>query len=89
MICSRRNGSGISKAVLPAPGGYKERSGFLSNCIASAKDGVGEEKAKTYCECMLYKIEIRYPDPADADKLTAEKLSSPEWKKIIQGCLDF
>ena len=77
------------KSCLGGTWGSKERSGFLSNCIVSAKDGVGEGKAKTYCECMLFKIEIRYPDPADADKLTAEKLSSPEWKKILQGCLDF
>jgi hypothetical protein len=67
----------------------KDRSDFMTNCIATAKGGVGEEKAKTYCECMLYKIESRYPDPEEATKLTAEDLASPEWKKIAQGCLDF
>ena len=69
--------------------GAKDRSKFITECIASSSEGVGAEKAKTYCECMLFKIEVRFPDPADADKLTAEKLSTPEWKKIIQGCLDF
>ena len=67
----------------------KERSAFLSNCISSAKTGMGEEKAKNYCECMVYKVESRYPNAADAGELTTEKLNSPEWKKILQGCLDF
>lgn len=66
------------------------REAFLSNCIETAqKGGLSKEKSKNYCECMLFKIEIRFPNPADAEKLTPEKLSSPEWKKIIQGCLDF
>lgn len=67
----------------------KDRSEFLSNCIKSAKEGLGEQKAKSYCECMMYKIEVRYPNAADAAKLTEEKLNSPEWKKITQSCLDF
>ncbi len=66
-----------------------DRSTFLSECIASAKDGVGEEKATIYCECMLYKVETKFPNAADADTLTAEKLATPEWKKIIQSCFDF
>jgi hypothetical protein len=72
-------------------GGWKnaDRSGFLTNCIETAKAGIGAEKTKTYCECMLFKIEQRFPDPAEAGKLTAEMLNSPEWKKIAQGCMDF
>lgn len=70
--------------------GTSEREEFLSECIGSAKiAGVNEEKAKSYCECMLYKVEKMYPDPLDAGELTSEKLESPEWKKIIQSCLDF
>jgi hypothetical protein len=67
-----------------------DREAFLSNCISSAqKDGIGEEKSKSYCECMLYKVEVRYPNPLDAGKLTPEVLAMPEWKKILKGCLDF
>jgi len=67
----------------------KNREIFLSDCINSAKNGLGESKAKSYCECMLFKVEQHYPDPQDLGKLTDEKLASPEWKKIARGCLDF
>jgi|CXWL01.1.fsa_nt_gi hypothetical protein len=78
------------KSCLGGFWGTAEREEFLSNCISSAQKGeISGEKAKTYCECMLYKIEIEFPNPVDAGNLTPEKLSSPEWKKIIQGCLDF
>ncbi|MEO6611710.1 MAG: hypothetical protein ABIT05_02215 [Chitinophagaceae bacterium] len=66
-----------------------DRSDFLNSCIESAKGSLGAEKSKTYCECMLFKVEQRFPNSADATKLTTEKLNSPEWKKIVKGCLDF
>lgn len=68
---------------------YKDRSDFLSECIKSAKDGIGEGKAKNYCECMLFKIEKKYPNPRDAEGITDETLQLPDWKKMIQDCLDF
>jgi hypothetical protein len=67
----------------------KDRSDFLFECIKSAKEGVGEEKAKTYCECMLFKIEKKYPNPADAGNITDETLASPDWKKMIKDCQEF
>lgn len=68
----------------------KDRTDFLTDCINAAKEGLGDEKAKNYCECMLYKVEVKYPDSSTvAEELTEEKLKSPEWKKIIQSCLDF
>lgn len=71
--------------------GTEEREAFISSCIESAiKGGISEEKSKNYCECMIFKIEKKYPNSADAaGNLTPEKLNSPEWKKIIQGCLSF
>jgi hypothetical protein len=81
------------KDIKECLGGYwgsAEREAFLSNCISSAqKGGIGEEKSKSYCGCMLYKVEIRYPNPLDAEKLTPEVLDTPDWKKILKGCLDF
>jgi hypothetical protein len=67
----------------------KNRETFLTDCVNSAKTNLGDSKAKSYCECMLYKVEQHYPNPQDAGKLTAEKLASPEWKEIVKGCLDF
>ncbi len=67
-----------------------DRNDFLKECINSAKAGLGEEKAKNYCECMLYKVEVKFPKSSDAtEQLTEETLNSPEWKKIIQSCLEF
>jgi len=67
-----------------------ERSEFISQCIGSAKaGGLGEQKAKNYCECMLYKIEKKYPSSAQAVTITAETMKSPEFKKWIQDCLAF
>lgn len=67
----------------------KNRAEFMADCVKSAKTGVGEEKATTYCECMMYKMERYFPNYADAGKLAEEKLRSPEWQKIIASCLNF
>jgi hypothetical protein len=68
----------------------EERETFLSNCKSSATaGGISEERSKSYCECMLYKVEVRFPNPLDAEKLTPEVLATPEWKKILKGCLEF
>lgn len=78
------------KSCLGGFWGTSEREAFLTECMETAKKAVvSEEKSKTYCECMLFKVEIKYPNPIDAGILTPEKLNSPEWKKIIKGCLDF
>ncbi len=81
------------KDIKSCLGGFwtnKDRAPFLTTCIESAqKGGLTEEKSKNYCECMLFKIENIYPNPVDAIVLTPEKLATPEWKKIIQSCLDF
>ena len=66
------------------------RDAFLSECSKSAKkDGMNEDKSNTYCACMLQKVELKYPNPIEAGELTAEKLNSPEWKKLIEGCMSF
>ncbi|HEV7781355.1 MAG TPA: hypothetical protein VGO58_08815 [Chitinophagaceae bacterium] len=66
----------------------KDRNDFVSECINAVKE-FSEDKAKNYCECMLFKVEQAFPKPEDATQLNAEKLNSPEWKRIAQGCLDF
>lgn len=78
------------KSCLGGFWGTAEREAFLTECMVSAqKDSVSSERSKSYCECMLFKVEMKYPNPLDAGELTAEKLDSPEWKKIMQGCMDF
>lgn len=69
--------------------GTKDRDTFLSECIVAAMEGLDAEKAKNYCECMLFKVELKYPNPEDAGTISEEDMKSPEWQKIIQGCLKF
>jgi hypothetical protein len=67
----------------------QDRSDFLKDCIDAAKASLGGMKAKSYCECMLFKTEKKYPDPADAGAITEADLQTPEWKKMIKDCADF
>lgn len=69
--------------------GTADREAFISNCITNAKAGLGEEKAKSYCGCMLFKVESKYPNPLDAANITAETLKSPDWQKMIKSCMEF
>ena len=63
------------------------RDNFINSCIASAKDGIGEEKAASYCECMLFRLQNMYPTTEEVDKLTAEDLAKPELQKMARSCL--
>ena len=67
----------------------KDREEFITSCIDVAKANLGEAKAKTYCECMAYKVEKLYPNAADAGKLNAEELKKDIWQKIIKTCMEF
>ena len=59
----------------------KDKMEFLETCVseASANPGINGD---TYCDCMLEKIMVKYPDPKDADKVTM--LEVMEW---AQECL--
>lgn len=63
------------------------RNGFMSSCVESAKPNLSEEDARSYCECMMFKIENKLPNSADADKISAETLQQPDWQKLILSCL--
>ncbi|MGC4103591.1 hypothetical protein [Ferruginibacter sp.] len=66
----------------------KDRSDFYNDCVKTAQDNLGADKAKSYCSCMLVKIEKKYPDAADLSKITEETLKTPDFKKMIRECLD-
>ena len=66
-----------------------DRSGFVTECVNAAKGNMTEQKAKSYCECMLFKVEKKYPNPTDAGEITDETMKSPEWKKMIKDCFEF
>ncbi len=47
----------------------KEKDAFNEQCVKGAETSMGEAKAKSYCSCMLTKIEAKYPEAANASKL--------------------
>lgn len=63
-----------------------QRNEFMFSCTSAATQ-LGEENAKYYCECMMYKIENKYHSYAEASKITAQTLQKPEWQKLIRSCL--
>lgn len=67
------------KAGSPWPVG--ERASFLKEC--RDKTGKKSGTAKTYCNCMLAKIEKAYPNPLDAEKMAPEELNA--WAKDCGG----
>ena len=48
----------------------KDRDEYTKACVPGATTNLGsEEKAKTYCSCMLTKLEAKYSSADDAGKL--------------------
>jgi hypothetical protein len=64
-----------------------DRKRFVEGCIGTAKEHLGEAKAKQYCDCMLGKMEVKFETAAEADNITAEELKKPEFMKMIRGCV--
>lgn len=64
-----------------------ERYAFITECINTAEKNMSRDSARFYCYCMQEKIEAKYPDTADANKMTDKELSSPEWVKEIKSCI--
>lgn len=65
-----------------------QKTEFISSCVNTAVKSLSKDKAEAYCSCMEQKFEIKYPDPNDASKITAEDLQTPEMKAMIQSCLE-
>jgi hypothetical protein len=53
----------------------KERTEFATQCEATASKSLGADKAKSYCSCMLVKIEKQFPNPVDVAEMTQETVS--------------
>lgn len=68
---------------------HADRSDYVKSCIESAKAELSEQKAKSYCECTLFKMEKQYPKVSDATALTEKMMQTPEFKKMIAECMAF
>ena len=58
------------------------RTGFINNCITESKGKMNEDQAREYCNCMLGKIEAKYPDASTASSLTMQEMQS-----MAQDCV--
>jgi hypothetical protein len=66
-----------------------ERTRFVEDCYGEAKSGMGEDKARSYCECMQPKLEAKYRSFAAANRITQAELQSEEWLKEVRACLGY
>jgi hypothetical protein len=66
-----------------------ERARFVEDCYSEAKAGMGEDKARSYCECMQPKLEAKYRSFAAANNITQAELQSEEWLKEVRACLGY
>lgn len=57
-----------------------DKEQFVKDCTAGASS-MGAQKAKDYCECMLPKIQKKYPTVAEANKITTADAEMTEMAK--------
>ncbi len=55
---------------------------YMDACTPKLVESFGEEKAKEYCACTMEKMMEKYPNPADAGKVTNEEAT-----KMAAECL--
>ena len=72
-------------ALSACKGGWSsgDKETFLKTCTDGATSSMGAQKAKDYCECMLPKIQKRYPTVAEANKITT---ADAEMTKMAEDC---
>ncbi|MDW3192448.1 MAG: hypothetical protein R8G66_08785 [Cytophagales bacterium] len=71
----------------------EERENFIRECVAKAEKGLGTNKSRQYCHCMLFEVENKYPTASSADQMThddarplaVECMGSPEWPEETQS----
>lgn len=61
-----------------------DKNDFIKTCVQGATVSMGEQTAKSYCSCMQQKLEAKYPNVNDANKLGAQ---SPDMLEMARGCL--
>ncbi len=63
-----------------------DRTDFIKGCYDEAKVTFGEEKAKSYCECMQPVMEKKYPTVGEAKKITEAEMKTPQMQAEAQKC---
>lgn len=58
------------------------RSKFVQDCITKASESVGQADATSYCNCMVVKVEAKYPN----ENLVDASLTSADITTMRVGC---
>ena len=76
------------------------KQAFIKSCITDNRSAVGEKQVNEYCDCMQKKVQEKYPDYRDADKLTMSQnleitnacalkgWSEDEKNEFMKSCID-
>lgn len=65
----------------------QQRQQYIQQCAGAAtqQQGVTQEQANSYCECMTGKVEQKYSF-RQANQLTAAEFQSEEWQNAAANC---
>lgn len=50
-----------------------QRAEFMSECLPTARKAFGNRKGQRYCECMMNKVESKFPDYSISGELLAKR----------------
>lgn len=55
-----------------------DKDAFMKECVSGSKKsaGMSDAQANEYCNCVMSKLEIKYPDPLDVTKVTDAEMNS-------------
>jgi hypothetical protein len=59
-----------------------EKKTYMDACEGKAAEALGAEKAKEYCACTQEKMEAKYPNAKDVEKITADEIT-----KMAEECM--
>jgi hypothetical protein len=77
-----QNALGTEETDATSGWGSTSEKVFINTCVENAKAGIGEQKAKDYCNCMLRKMEAKYKTPEEGINITMA-----ETMEMAKGCL--
>ena len=82
----------ISLVITSCKTGWSDaqRTQFVKECADAAAAGMGQDKANSYCSCMVQKLEAKYPNYSDATRAlnAPNAMQTPEMTAMVQGCLN-
>ena len=79
--------AGAQENVSKAGWSMSDRKDFFYACEEEASHVFSRDTARYYCFCMQESMESRFPNIADASKVNADDLKSPEMEAAARDCI--